>query len=813
MKNTDKKIMFLLMLFLFGTLGAIAQTLGFNYQAIIKADSSNSFEFYGETVTLNFLASSDVALRFSILNATGEKEYIEEHYTTTNALGEVNLTVGAGVSSQGDFSDIVWNGTKKQLSVEIDYTANGSSYQYSNTQDLLYLPHPNNSSNTGLISDIKDSIAVVQVNLAQNQTESKAADLALQNTIDILRVDIAANTNKTGITTEESETITSNATALSDLETTVNENKTASETADATLQGNIDGLSTTVTDNKTAHELALTDLGTTVNQNKTASETADATLQGNIDGLSTTVTDNKTAHELALTDLNTKVDVNENELKTTVKSVNGSDPDSSGNVVVSLAAVNTGTLAAKPLTTNAQEKGDMYIVSGDSFENNGRTFISDGEEWREITSNTAATDNRYVNQSGDEMQGNLNLGMNDILNVNDITAVTLNGNLTGNLTATSVLSDGVVATTQNPNNNSTKVATTEYVDQADNGLQSTIDALNNTVSDNKSAHETALTDLNTKVDGNTNELNTTVKVVNGVSPDADGEVVISLPGVETGTFNGKPITVPKEGDMYVVSNDLDGDNNGRTFISDGNIWHEITSNMDATDSRYLNLSGDQMQGTLDMGSQNITNPGMIDGRDVAADGTKLDAIQTGSGLATDGTYTVNSGTNYLDAAGSLDDADDRLDTQIKTNADAITTNTSGVANNSSDIATNATAIALNTDKTGITTEQATAITTNTSGVANNASDIATNTAAIALNTDKTGITTEQATAITTNSSGVTNNASDIATNATAIALNTDKTGITTEQATAITTNTSGVSTNASAIAGIQTDLTSVDNQA
>ena len=230
MKNTDKKIMFLLMLFLFGTLGAIAQTLGFNYQAIIKADSSNSFEFYGETVTLNFLASSDVALRFSILNATGEKEYIEEHYTTTNALGEVNLTVGAGVSSQGDFSDIVWNGTKKQLSVEIDYTANGSSYQYSNTQDLLYLPHPNNSSNTGLISDIKDSIAVVQVNLAQNQTESKAADLALQNTIDILRVDIAANTNKTGITTEESETITSNATALSDLETTVNENKTATHT-------------------------------------------------------------------------------------------------------------------------------------------------------------------------------------------------------------------------------------------------------------------------------------------------------------------------------------------------------------------------------------------------------------------------------------------------------------------------------------------------------------------------------------------------------------------------------------------------------
>ena len=40
-----------------------------------------------------------------------------------------------------------------------------------------------------------------------------------------------------------------------------------------------------------------------------------------------------------------------------------------------------GTYAGKPTTTSVEQKGDMYIVSNDTNENNGRTFISDGEEW------------------------------------------------------------------------------------------------------------------------------------------------------------------------------------------------------------------------------------------------------------------------------------------------------------------------------------------------------------------------------------------------------------------------------------------------
>jgi len=48
-----------------------------------------------------------------------------------------------------------------------------------------------------------------------------------------------------------------------------------------------------------------------------------------------------------------------------------------------------------------------------------------------------------------------------------------------------------------------------------------------------------------------------------------------------------------------------------------------------------------------------------------------DAIEAGAGLDADGGYTADATTNYLTAASSLKDADDRLDAQAKVNADAI----------------------------------------------------------------------------------------------------------------------------------------------
>ena len=84
--------------------------------------------------------------------------------------------------------------------------------------------------------------------------------------------------------------------------------------------------------------------------------------------------------------------------------------------------------------------------------------------------------------------------------------------------------------------------------------------------------------------------------------------------------------------------------------------------------------------------------------------SELDTSQAGAGLAASGAYVVGASTNYLTAATSLNDADVKLDAQMKTNADAIDaleasvsglsgSSAAEIAANAADIATNVSDIA------------------------------------------------------------------------------------------------------------------------
>ncbi|MEY4308288.1 MAG: hypothetical protein RL422_491 [Bacteroidota bacterium] len=97
------------------------------------------------------------------------------------------------------------------------------------------------------------------------------------------------------------------------------------------------------------------------------------------------------------------------------------------------------------------------------------------------------------------------------------------------------------------------------------------------------------------------DLKGTVKKVNGVSPNANGEIAISLGRNYTGLYNGGSFTTsgtPVEGDIFIVSADPTGSNNGRTFIYVSGVWNEITNNIGTTDARYVQLAGSTMQGHL-----------------------------------------------------------------------------------------------------------------------------------------------------------------------------------------------------------------------
>lgn len=95
-----------------------------------------------------------------------------------------------------------------------------------------------------------------------------------------------------------------------------------------------------------------------------------------------------------------------------VQKVNGITPDGNGNVSVLHGTTytgiyNGGSFSAVSSPTNS----DIYIVSSDPIPtNNGRTFIYDGANWNEISTDQAALDARYVRLSGGVMSGNLSFG-------------------------------------------------------------------------------------------------------------------------------------------------------------------------------------------------------------------------------------------------------------------------------------------------------------------------------------------------------------------------------------------------------------------
>jgi hypothetical protein len=93
------------------------------------------------------------------------------------------------------------------------------------------------------------------------------------------------------------------------------------------------------------------------------------------------------------------------------------------------------------------------------------------------------------------------------------------------------------------------------------------------------------------------DVNGAVGSVNGIFPVPlnGGNVSVLIGSTTTGLLAALPPPGPPlvNGDIYVVSGDIPA-NNGRTYIYDGTAWYEVTSNLAATDARYVQLAGSTM---------------------------------------------------------------------------------------------------------------------------------------------------------------------------------------------------------------------------
>ncbi|MEY2739272.1 MAG: hypothetical protein RL259_1181 [Bacteroidota bacterium] len=150
-----------------------------------------------------------------------------------------------------------------------------------------------------------NAIAAVQTDVNQNEADSDAADLILQNNITTLQNTVTSNANATttALTLKEDAANKSTATTLGTsnvLFPTQNAVKTYVDTNIATVNASNTALQATITANATTATNAIAAVQADVNQNEADSDAADLVLQNNITTLQNTVASNTTSTTTAL---------------------------------------------------------------------------------------------------------------------------------------------------------------------------------------------------------------------------------------------------------------------------------------------------------------------------------------------------------------------------------------------------------------------------------------------------------------------------------------------------------------------------------
>ena len=131
-----KRILTIFLIFI-ASVPLFAQTDGISYQAVIIDPDAK--EIPGVDVVGNILPNATIAIRFTIFDANNTEEFTEIQITETDQFGMINLTIG--VVEHDDFTLISWDGTAKDLRVEIDFNGTGNEFLDLSRQELLFAPY------------------------------------------------------------------------------------------------------------------------------------------------------------------------------------------------------------------------------------------------------------------------------------------------------------------------------------------------------------------------------------------------------------------------------------------------------------------------------------------------------------------------------------------------------------------------------------------------------------------------------------------------------------------------------------------------
>lgn len=122
-----KKTFTIVALLLFSILFAQAPA-GFNYQAVVKNAAGQ------------LVINQNVTIRFSLKQGANSSTplYVETHQVSTDSKSQVNLIIGQGTASIGNFAQIDWSLTSLNYSIELN---TGSGYVTVASNDLISVPY------------------------------------------------------------------------------------------------------------------------------------------------------------------------------------------------------------------------------------------------------------------------------------------------------------------------------------------------------------------------------------------------------------------------------------------------------------------------------------------------------------------------------------------------------------------------------------------------------------------------------------------------------------------------------------------------
>ena len=128
---------------------------GIAYQAVIFKPGVKTLP--GVSASSTPLVNTKVCLRFTFIDISDKSEYQETVTVTTDDYGIVNTTIGLGNQIGGyakNFSEVSWRTEQKTLVVELDLTANCSTYEEISRQSFSSTPFAFTANNISGIASI-----------------------------------------------------------------------------------------------------------------------------------------------------------------------------------------------------------------------------------------------------------------------------------------------------------------------------------------------------------------------------------------------------------------------------------------------------------------------------------------------------------------------------------------------------------------------------------------------------------------------------------------------------------------------------------